>query len=88
MCKPLSSKTGQERKVIYGDVPDSRDLGVKIEVLAGQADKVRGHAAMLLQELRWTKYLAVAVQAKLNNHTVVAIVDTGSAGVVISKKLL
>ena len=85
MCKPLCSKSGQERKVIYGDGPDSRDLGVKIEVPAGQADKVQGHATMLLQEFKWTKYSAVAKQAKLNSHMVVAIVDTGSAGVVISK---
>ena len=88
MCKPLCSKSGQERKVVYGDGPDSKDLRVKIEVPAGQADKVRGHAAMLLQEFKWTKYLAVAVQAKLNSHTVVAIVDTVSAGVVISKAAL
>ena len=40
---------------------------------------------MLLQGFKWTKYSAVAVQAKLNSHTVVAIVDTGSAGVVFSK---
>ena len=84
-CKLSCSKAGQGRKVVYGDGPDSGDLGVKNEVPAGQADKVRGHAAMLLQEFKWTKYSAVAVQAKLNSHTVVAIVDTSSVGVVISK---
>ena len=40
---------------------------------------------MLLQEFKWNKYLAVVVQAKLNQHLLVAKVDTGSAGVVISK---
>ena len=40
---------------------------------------------MLLKEFKWNKYLAVAVQAKLNGHTVVAIVDTGSAGNVVLK---
>ena len=40
---------------------------------------------MLLQEFKWTKYLEVAVQAKLNSHPVVTIVYTSSAGVVISK---
>ena len=58
---------------------------MKIEVSAGQAGRVRGHTAMLLQEFKWTKYLAVAVQDKLNKHKVVAIVDKGSAGVVVSK---
>ena len=33
---------------------------MKIEVLAGQADKVQGHKAILLQEFKWTKYSAVA----------------------------
>ena len=88
MCKPSCSESVQERKVIYGDGKDSRELGVKIKVLAGQADKVQGHTAMLLQEFKWTKYSAVAVQAKLNSHTIVAIVDTGRVGVVISKAAL
>ena len=71
MCKPLCSEAVQEIKVIYGDKPDSRELRVKIEVPAGQADRVQGQAAMLLQEFKWTKYSAVAVQAKLNSHMVV-----------------
>ena len=54
MCKPLCSKAVQERKVIYGDGPDSTELGVKIEVPAEKADKVQGHATMLLQEFKWT----------------------------------
>ena len=61
-CKPLYIEAVQERKVIYGFEPDSRELGVKTEVPAGQADKVRGHAAMLLQEFKWTKYSAVVVR--------------------------
>ena len=40
---------------------------------------------MLLQEFKWSKFSAVAVPAKLNGLMVVAIVYTGSAGVVISK---
>ena len=42
-------------------------------------------ASMLLQEFKWSKFSAVAVPAKLNGLMVVAIVDTGSAGVVILK---
>ena len=38
------------------------------------------HAAMLLQEFKWSKSSAVAVPAKLNRQMVVAIVNTGSAG--------
>ena len=43
------------------------------------------YSSMLLQEFKWSKFSAVAVPAKLNGKMVVAIVDTGSAGVVISK---
>ena len=43
--------------------------------------------SMLLQEFKWSKFSAVAVPAKLNGRMVLANVDTGSAGVVIFKKL-
>ena len=43
------------------------------------------YASMLLQEFKWSKFSAVAVPAKLNGQMVVAIVNTGSARVVISK---
>ena len=40
---------------------------------------------MLLKEFKWTKFSALSLPVKLNGHAIVAIVDTGSAGVVISK---
>ena len=40
---------------------------------------------MLLKEFKWTKFSALALPVKLNGHVIVAILDTGSAGVVISK---
>ena len=40
---------------------------------------------MILQKFDWTKCSAVAIMAKVNGKPVVAIVDTGSAGVVISE---
>ena len=40
---------------------------------------------MLLKEFKWTRFLALSLPVKLNGHTIVAIVDMGSAGVVISK---
>ena len=40
---------------------------------------------MVLQKFDWTKCSDVAVPAKVNGKPVVAIVDTGSAGVVISE---
>ena len=40
---------------------------------------------MVLQKFNWTKCSAVAIPAKVNGKPVVAIVDTGSAGVVISE---
>ena len=40
---------------------------------------------MVLQKFDWTKCSAMAIPAKLNGGSVVAIVDTGSARVVISE---
>ena len=40
---------------------------------------------MVLQNFDWTKCSAIAIPAKVNGKPVVAIVDTGSAGVVISE---
>ena len=40
---------------------------------------------MLLKELKWTKFSALAMLVKLNGHAIVAIVNMGSAGVVILK---
>ena len=42
-------------------------------------------ASMLLQEFKWSKFSDVAVPAKLNGQMVVAFVNMGSAGVVVSK---
>ena len=50
-----------------------------------KADISKQHTAKLLQEFKWSKFSAVAVPAKLNEQMVVSIVDTGGAGVVISK---
>ena len=50
-----------------------------------KADISKEHAVMLLQEFKWSKFSAVAVPAKMNRQRVVAIINMGSAGVVISK---
>ena len=52
-------------------------------VPSGKAGVSKEYASMLLQEFKWVKFSAVAVPAKLNGQIVVAIVDIGSAGVVI-----
>ena len=54
-------------------------------VLSEKAGFSKECASMLLQEFKWSKFSAVAVPAKLNGQMVVAIVDMGSAGVVILK---
>ena len=53
-----------------------------------KAEVVRENVAMLLQELKWSKFSAIAVPAKLNGQMVVAIVVTSSAGLVILKNVL
>ena len=40
---------------------------------------------MVLQKFNFTKCLSVAIPAKVNGGAVVNIVDTGSAGVIISE---
>ena len=58
---------------------------VKVEVPIDHKAQGREHLAMVLQKNNWTKCLASAIRAKVNGKPVVAIVDTGSAGVVISE---
>ena len=40
---------------------------------------------MVVKDLKWSQQTAIAMKALLNKQKVVAIVDTGSSGVVISK---
>ena len=40
---------------------------------------------MLMKDLKWSQQTAIALKAMINNWGVVAIFDTGSSGVVISK---
>ena len=70
---------------MYGNNPGERVYGACVEVPAEAADQVKGYAAMLLKDFKWTKFSAFALPVKLNGHTIVAIVDTGIAGVVILK---
>ena len=71
--------------MVYRNNPGERVHGVRVEVPSEAADRVKGYAAMLFKEFKWTRFLALALPVKLNGHTIVAIVDTGSAGVVIRK---
>ena len=72
-------------KVIYGNEPGLETLGVQVLVPSEKAGVSKDCASMLLQEFKWSKFSAVAVPAKLNGLMVVAIADTGSAGVVTLK---
>ena len=70
--------------VIYWGDSEGEENPVKVEVPKDHKAQVREHLAMVLQKFDWAKYLAIAILAKVNGKPVVAIVDTGSAGVVIS----
>ena len=58
---------------------------VKVEMPIDQETQGREQLAMVPQKFDWTKCLAIAITAKVNGKPVVAIVDTKSAGVVISE---
>ena len=66
--------------MVYGNNPGERVHGVCVEVPSGAADRVKGYAAMLLKEFKWTRFLALALPVKLNGHTIIAIVNMGSLG--------
>ena len=84
-CKSSVSEEKDTWKVIYSNEPGLDTLGVQVLVPSEKAGVSKECASMLLQEFKWSKFSAVAVPAKLNGQMVVAIVNTGSAGVVISK---
>ena len=71
--------------MIYGGDYEGKENPLKMEVPIDHKAQGREHLAMVLQKFVWMKFLAVAVPAKVNGKPVVAIVDTGSAGVVISE---
>ena len=71
--------------LIYGGDSEGEENPVKVEVLIDHKAQGREHLAMVLQKFDWTKCLAVVILAKVNGKPVVAIVDTGSDGVVISE---
>ena len=66
---------------------DCKENLVKVKVPVNHKAQGREHLAMVLQKFHRKKCLAVAIPAKVNEKQVVAIVDTGSAGVVIFRRL-
>ena len=67
------------------ECPWQKTPQVRVKVLSKNANRVKEYAALLLKEFKWIKFLAIALPVKIFGHAFVAIVDTGSAGVVISK---
>ena len=47
--------------MVYGNNPGERVHGVRVEVPSEAADRVKGYAAMLLKEFKWTRFLALAL---------------------------
>ena len=56
-----------------------------MEVSVGHEAQGRERLAIVLLKFDWTKCSAVAITAKVNGRAVVAIVNNGSTGVVISE---
>ena len=83
-CKS-SRRTGESRMVIYVGDLGGEENQAKVEVTVDHEAQGREHLAMVLQKFDWTKFLAVAIPAEVNGKPVVAIVDPGSAGVIISE---
>ena len=71
--------------MIYGGESKCEENPVKVEVPIDCKAQGREHLVIVFQKFDWTNCLAIAIPAKVNRKPVVAIVDTGSAGVVISE---
>ena len=71
--------------VIYGGGSDSEENQAKAQVPVNHKVQGREHLAMVLQKFDWTKCSAMAILKKMNGGLVVAIVNTGSTGVIISE---
>ena len=71
--------------VIYGGGSECEENPVKVEVPIDHKAQGREHLVMVLQKFNWTKCSDTAIPAKSNGKPVVAIVDTGSTGAVISE---
>lgn len=70
--------------VIHNNKPGIDTYNVWVEVSYEKAKRVRAYEAMILNEFNCIKFSAVAMPASMNGDLVVSIVNTGSAGVVIS----
>ena len=82
-CKSLAKEEENTQMVNYGIEPGLGTSDVWVELPLGKADRKKEHALMLPQEIKYIKFSAAAMSAKLTGHIMVAIVDTGSDGVAI-----
>ena len=79
------SKNEQMKTVIYGSGLDNEGIvNISVSGMNGIREVGEQYIAMVVKDFKWSQQTAIAMKALLNKQKVVAIIDTGSSGVVIS----
>ena len=80
------SKNEQMKTVIYGSSLDNEGMvNISVSGMNGIREVGEQYIAMIVKDFKWSQQTAIAMKALLNKQKVVAIIDTGSSGVVISE---
>ena len=80
------SKNEQMKTVIYGSGLDNEGMvNISVSGMNGIREVGEQYIAMIVKDFKWSQQTAIAMKALLNKQKVVAIIDTGSSGVVISE---
>ena len=81
-----TSKNEQMKTVIYGSELDNEGMvNISVSGMNGIREVGEQYIAMVVKDFKWSQQKTIAMKALLNKQKVVAIIDTGSSGVVISK---
>ena len=80
------SRSEQMKTVIYGSELGNEGMAnILVSGMNGIREIGEQCIAVVVKDLKWSQQTAIAMKALLNKQKVVAINDTGSSGVVISK---
>ena len=80
------SKNEQMKTVIYGSGLDNEGMvNISVSGMNGIREVGEQYIAMVVKDFKYSQQTAIAMKALLNKQKVVAIIDTGSSGVVISE---
>ena len=85
-CINPPSRSEQMKTVIYGSELDKKGMvNISVSGMNGIREIGEQCISMVVKDFKWIQQTAIAMKALLNKQKVVAIIDTRSSGVVISK---